>query len=82
MDVKGMKIGKLVFQVKVEMRMGSHEETITLDIAPIGSHRMILGLPWLEVHNPTIHWSTSHVRFDSQHCNINCLPQPHNIFAR
>ena len=43
---------------------------------------MILGLPWLEAHDPTIQWSTGHVQFNSLHCNSYCLPQPHDIFAK
>jgi transposase InsO family protein len=81
-DVKGIKIGEIQFQVKVEMRMGAHEETIILDVAPIGSHRIILGLPWLEAHDPSVKWSTGHIQFDSQHCNLSCLPQPHDIFVK
>ena len=82
MDVKGLKIGLLEFQVKLTMRIGSHEEHLVLDMAPIGSHRLILGLPWLEAHDPTIQWSTGHFQFNSPHCNLHCLPQPHDVFAR
>ena len=31
MDVKGLKIGSLAFQVKVDIRIGAHEEQIVLD---------------------------------------------------
>jgi hypothetical protein len=82
MDVKGWKIGEIAFQVMVELRAGAHEERIVLDVAPIGSHRIILGLPWLQMHDPVIQWSTGHVQFTSSHCNINCLPQPHDVFTR
>src|SRR5258706_7483842 len=82
MDVKGLQIGSLEFQVKLTMRIGSHEEHLVLDVAPIGSHRLILGLPWLEAHDPTIQWSTGHFQFNSPHCNLHCLPQPHDVFAR
>src|SRR5258706_1560131 len=75
MDVKGLKIGLLDFQVKLTMRIGSHEEHLMLDVAPIG-------LPWLEAHVHTIHWSTGHFQFNSPHCNLHCLPQPHDVFAK
>ena len=82
MDVKGLKIGSLAFQVKVNIRIGAHEEQIVLDVAPIGTHQLILGLPWLEVHDPTVHWCTGHIQFNSQHCNLHCLPTPHDVFAK
>ena len=82
MDVKGLKIGLLAFQVKVNIRIGAHKEQIVLDVAPIGTHQLILGLPWLEAHDPTVHWRTGHIQFNSQHCNLHCLPTPHDIFAK
>jgi len=82
LDVKGLKIGEIAFQVQVSLRIGSHEEMVTLDVAPVGSHQLILGLPWLEAHDPEIRWSTGHIQFTSPHCNANCLPQPHDVFAR
>ena len=82
MDVKGLKIGSLDFQVQIEVGIGSHEEHLVLDVAPIGSHRIILGLPWLEAHDPMITWSNGHIQFTSPHCNTHCLPQPHDVFAK
>ena len=82
MDVKGLKIGSLAFQVKVNIRIGAHKEQIVLDIAPIRTHQLILGLPWLEAHDPTVHWCTGHIQFNSQHCNLHCLPTPHDVFAK
>ena len=82
MDVKGLKIGKIGFQVKVTIQMGAHEEDIILDVANIGAHRLILGLPWLQVHNPEIQWSSGHIQFVSQYCNTNCFAQPNDVFAK
>ena len=82
LDMKGMKIGELVFQVVILMRIGAHEEKITFDIAPIGNHRLILGLPWFQTHNPTITYDTCHVQFNLSCCNKHCLPQPHDVFAQ
>ena len=33
MDVKGIKIGEIAFQVKINMRIGAHEECIQFDVA-------------------------------------------------
>jgi hypothetical protein len=82
MDVKGVKIGELVFQVNVLMSVGNHEEKIMLDVVPISNHSLILGLPWLQAHNPTIDWSTGHIQFSLQHCNEHCLPQVHDTLVQ
>ena len=43
---------------------------------------MILGLPWLEAHDPTVQWHTGHIQFNLQHCNLHCLPTLHDIFTK
>ena len=40
---------------------------ITLDVANIGQHDVILGLPWLSATNPVIDWRQ---REFGKHCNI------------
>ena len=82
LDMNGTKMGELVFQVVILMKMGAHEEKITFDITPIGNHKIILGLPWFQTHNPTITYDTGHIQFNLSHCNEHCLPQPHDAFAQ
>ena len=82
LDVKGIKIGQLIHQVTVPLRIGAHEEQIVLDVAPIGTHALILGLPWLQFHNPAIDWEHTRIQFNSVHCNSHCLPKPHDVFAK
>jgi hypothetical protein len=47
---------------------GRHQEDIQLDIAPIGKHDVILGMPWIEEHNPDIDWVKKTVSFTRCHC--------------
>jgi hypothetical protein len=60
-DVKGLKIGQIIHQVTVWLQIGAHEEQLTLDVAPIRTHSIILGLPWLQIHNPGIDWERAQV---------------------
>ena len=36
------------------LSFGEHYEDITLDIVPIARHTIVLGIPWLRKHNPSI----------------------------
>jgi hypothetical protein len=56
-DVNGRLLAKVEQQVKLDLKMGSHFETILLDVAPLGGHNMVLGLLWLQQHNPQVDWS-------------------------
>ena len=49
-----------------------HTEKISLDIAPIGRHQLILGIPWLKQHNPAINWQTHSIQFESDYCKAHC----------
>ena len=55
------------------MRKGRHSEIITFNVVPIGKHAIIIGMPWFEVHDPTMKWARHKVSFDSEYCQENCL---------
>ena len=67
-------------QVEIRMVLGSHLEMLTFDVAPLGKHNIILGLPWLQQHNLTIHWSSGKITFVSDYCEEHCLTQPASTF--
>ena len=67
-------------QVKIHMDIGNHSETLTFNVALLGKHNIMLGLPWLQWHNPMIHWCSSKVTFISDYCEECCLAQPTSTF--
>jgi deoxyuridine 5'-triphosphate nucleotidohydrolase len=64
------------------LHIGSHEKRLMLDVAPISQHQIILGLLWLEAHDPEIMWSTGCIHFGLHYCNQNCMPHPNDVFAQ
>jgi hypothetical protein len=55
----------------VLLRTANNEEPLGLDIAPV-SHDVILGMPWLWLHNPAIRFRSNLMLFDSPYCRENC----------
>uniref|UniRef100_A0A8C5W9J4 CCHC-type domain-containing protein n=1 Tax=Leptobrachium leishanense TaxID=445787 RepID=A0A8C5W9J4_9ANUR len=53
-----------------------HLKTISFDLVSSPVFRIILGLPWLRVHDPLIRWEKETVLFISPHCLQQCL-RPH-----
>jgi hypothetical protein len=53
---------------------------LTFDIVPLGKHNIILGLPWLQQHNPIIHWSSRKLTFTSDYCEQQRLAVPASTF--
>uniref|UniRef100_A0A8C5PY86 ribonuclease H n=1 Tax=Leptobrachium leishanense TaxID=445787 RepID=A0A8C5PY86_9ANUR len=50
-----------------------HQERLQWDIVPSPLFPLVLGLPWLRTHNPSIDWSSNTVSFPSHHCQHFCM---------
>jgi hypothetical protein len=51
----------------------NHSESVLFDIVLLGSVPVILGLPWLRKHNPSITWSPEEtLKFNSSFCLQHC----------
>ena len=50
-----------------------HTENITLDVAPIGRHDLILGLPWYVKHGIQIDWRNKEIIGWSPECESTCF---------
>ncbi len=60
---------------EMQLRVGAlHTETISLFVFQSPQTPIILGLPWLEKHNPSISWSERQITQWSESCKQNCLP--------
>jgi hypothetical protein len=62
-------------QVRVKLTIegdnGSHTEEISLYVGDIGLHDILLGMPWLLHHGPTIRWRAYNVTMDQ--CPDTCV---------
>ncbi len=71
--------GKLLEQIthKTEplklVLSSNHHEYVELYVISSPLNSVILGIPWLKLHNPHIDWSTATVRNWSLHCHAHCL---------
>lgn len=52
---------------------GNHRETIQFFVISSPHSPLVLGLPWLRLHNPHINWVTSSIVNWSTFCHSNCL---------
>ena len=49
-------------EVDVILWFKGHKERVTFEICEIGKADTILGLPWLQKHNPDINWITGEIK--------------------
>ena len=45
-----------------------HTEDIQFDVTTLGTHIVVLGMPWLYEHNPSIDWWNERITFDRCTC--------------
>jgi len=66
--------GPVTHDAQIHLTINHHEEDIRLHCIAIGNAPIILGLPWLKLHDPVIGWKNHTVKFHSDHCAERCLP--------
>jgi hypothetical protein len=54
--------GPIMEVVDMLLHYKGHTEHITFVVTRLGKVKMILGLPWLKVHNPEIDWISGEVK--------------------
>ena len=54
--------GAITHQVEVNVYYKNHIERMRIDVCDLGRTDVILGMLWLQVHNPEINWKTGEVR--------------------
>ena len=54
--------GRIEYEVQCNMYFKGHVERIRVDVCKLGRTKVILGMPWLTVHNPEIDWEKGEVK--------------------
>ena len=73
--VTGNKFHSVDKQATIVLTMKhGHEETIMLNVAPVGRHNLILGLPWCQYHGVQFDWNNRKINQWSPDCEGRCFP--------
>ena len=60
---------------QLHFRLGDHYDELWCFVTTLGKFDLILGMPWLEQHDPKVSFCTRTLTFDSDHCTAHCLSQ-------
>ena len=71
-------MGNRFYTVKKQARLTlttrhRHEETISLNVAPVGCHNLILRLPWCQYHGIQFNWANCDISQWSPNCEGCCF---------
>jgi len=62
MDGTGNSGGSITHEVEVNLYFKGHVERVRMDVCDLGKTEVILGMPWLQAHNPEIDWEKGEVK--------------------
>jgi len=54
--------GAILHEVEVNIYFKGHAERVQMDVCDLGKTELILGMPWLQAHNPEIDWEKGEVK--------------------
>src|ERR1700709_2249077 len=63
----------ITHHVLLPLRIDSHLETVKIHVTKLGHKGIILGMPWLVKHGPSVDWRSKRGQFTSNFCSKNCL---------
>ena len=72
-DGKPSAMGPVTHTTEVPMDISNHRELATFQVANLQQHELILEMPCLREHNPTIDWKEKKITFNSERCTTSCL---------
>ena len=69
---------------RVSLTLKEHIEELWCLVTPLGRFDLIMGMPWLELHDPRMSFKRRSITFDSDHCTSNCLShhRPVTLFSK
>ena len=65
--------GNIIHVVRTILAFGEHLVELFCLVTPLTKFDIILGMPWLELHDPQISFGQRSCTFNSDHCISNCL---------
>jgi len=74
-------LGPVTHIATIPIEIGSHRELATFQVAKLQHHEVILGLPWLKNHNPSINWEKGRITCDSKRGTTWCLKESPIVYT-
>ncbi|KAH0603989.1 uncharacterized protein H6S33_007020 [Morchella sextelata] len=71
-DERPISSGQITHLCYLPLSIDSHYETIPLFVTKLGSYPLILGIPWLQLHDATLRFKDNSILFDSEYCKRKC----------
>lgn len=81
-DGRPIDSGILSHRASTTMAISGHVEKLSMFVTKLGHYPVILGIKWLQHHNPSIEWDANLLIFSSAFCKATCLTQGKAVIAK
>jgi len=71
-DGRPIEFGDITHIAKVGMTIQEHKEQLTMFITKLGHYPIVLGIPWLRLHDVAVRFASNTVIFGSQYSITHC----------
>jgi len=68
--------GDITHVANIHLSILEHQESLPMFITKLGHYPIVLGIPWLELHDVAIRFSSHILTFGSQYCASHCNQTP------
>jgi hypothetical protein len=75
-DGRTIESGDITHIAKVGMKIQEHGEQLPMFITKLGHYPIVLGIPWLKLHDVAVRFASNTVTFGSQYCTTYCHSTP------
>jgi hypothetical protein len=71
-DRRPIESGTITTLAKLELGIRGHQEKLPALVPKLGLYPIVLGLPWLQLHDITVKFQNRSIGFESNYCQQHC----------
>lgn len=75
-DRRPIDSGAVTHIVRLGLNIHGHEEEVPFFVTSLEHYPLVLGIPWMQLHDVAILFSSNSLTFGSQYCQTHCSPHP------
>jgi len=75
-DGRTIESGDITHIAKVRIEIENHDQQLPMFITKLGHYPIVLGIPWLQLHDVAIWFASNTVTFGSQYYTTHCHDRP------
>jgi hypothetical protein len=71
-DGRPIESGTITTMAKLDLGIRGHQEKLPAFVTKLGHYPIVLGLPWLQLHDVTVRFKNRRIGFESNYCQQHC----------